>query len=167
MPLLAGWNSEEERARGARPPTSRRPRTSRRRSARLYGDREGGAEEMYVRPRTRTKCCRRPPIWRATGSSPTAPGSGSTPAAETGGKPVYRYYYARPRPDDAEMECDSGWPPVGGPAGATPPPPPARRRAFGRDRVRDGQSGRQQGLRMDAGRSQGLRRPCRNTSRIS
>ena len=79
-------------------------------------------------PPTRT-CCRSPPTSPATASSPTAPGNGSTCAAKTGGKPVYRYYYARPRPAMSAAMGNATPGLAGGVirnSGNAAPPPPAR-----------------------------------------
>ena len=126
VPLLAGWNSQESGPRGvlgtAEPTPENYAKAVR---DTLRRPRRRGAEAVSRRRRP-TRCCSPPPISPATGSSASAPGSGSTCTARRAAKPVYRYFYARPRPAMRAARRRNR------------PAPGARRRALGRDRVRDG-----------------------------
>ena len=150
VPLLVGWNTEENSGpRRARRPTSRHQKNFTKALGTLYGDRADEARRSTPARHPR-KCVRRRPISPATGSSPTAPGSGLICTA-------------RPAPSRSTATCTRG-------RGRQPPrhrrrrqparlarsTRGARRRALGRNRVRDGQPRDQQGLCLDAGRSQGV-----------
>lgn len=110
VPLLAGWNSEEQGARSvlAREPAT--PENLENAIARLYGENAGEVAKEYKA--TNNEEARKV----ATDLAGDRFIAYSTwkwleSAGKTGGKPVYRYYYTRPRPSLAN-------PP------ATPPPPP-------------------------------------------
>jgi para-nitrobenzyl esterase len=97
VPLLAGWNSEEQ---GARSVLGREPATPENLAAavnRLYGEHGGEVAKEYSATTDEAA------LQVATDlASDRFIAYGTWKwidmAAKTGGKPVYRYYYARPRP---------------------------------------------------------------------
>lgn len=97
VPLLAGWNSEEVNARailGEEPPT---PENYRKAVQKLYGERAESVLTLYpastqeeVLPSATALASDRMAgysTWKWTDMH-----------SKTGGKPIYRYYYTRPRP---------------------------------------------------------------------
>jgi para-nitrobenzyl esterase len=99
VPLLAGWNSEENPAasvlgRGAGAHT---PETYREALQRLYGDRAADVLKVYPGSTAEeiTRAARDLASDRFIAYSTW---KWTDQQARTGGKPVYRYYYLRPRP---------------------------------------------------------------------
>jgi len=97
VPLLAGWNSEESNARGVlgqEPPT---PENLEKAIHRLYGEHSAEVAKLY--PSTNDEQARDVATElagdRFIGYSTW---KWIDLAGKTGGKPVYRYYFARPRP---------------------------------------------------------------------
>jgi para-nitrobenzyl esterase len=128
VPLLAGWNSEESNTRavlGRDEPTRENFEKA---VNRLYGNEAKAILQEYNAPRDED-----------VAQVATALASDRFIAfstwrwidlcAKTGGKPVYRYYYARPRPR-MTPEMGNATPGLAGGvirnSGSTPPPPPAR-----------------------------------------
>ncbi|HWI59420.1 MAG TPA: carboxylesterase family protein [Bacillota bacterium] len=128
VPLLVGWNSEEMNYHMILGPAEPTPENLAQALKRLYPDHWEQALEVY-KPAN------------ANGVIPVATDlagdrfiSYSTwkwadLQSRTGGKPVYRYYYARPRPA-MNPEMGNATPGLAGgvtrKAGNTPPPPPAQ-----------------------------------------
>ncbi len=115
VPLLAGSNSEEQGARsvlGASEPT---PENFANAVRKLYGDRAGEVLKVYAASTPEEV------LQAATDlASDRFIAHGTWQWTElqmkTGGKPVYRYYYTRPRPKYLVMPGQA--PPSAGPAGA-------------------------------------------------
>lgn len=124
VPLLAGWNSEESAARSLLSETPT-PENTRAVLAKLFGDRAGDAEKAY------------PASTAAEAQQSLTDLAGDRfigystwkwleEHARTGGRPVYRYLYARPRPrlvasmGDAQPGLAGGI--VRGGGGNAPPP---------------------------------------------
>ena len=127
VPLLAGWNSEEQ---GARAVLGREPATREnfeKAVNRLYGENAKPVLEAYAAPRdedvTQTATDLASDRFIAYSTWKWIDASG-----KTGGKPVYRYYYSRPRPR-MTPEMGNATPGLAGGVvrgnGSTPPPPPA------------------------------------------
>jgi para-nitrobenzyl esterase len=127
VPLLAGWNSEEANARSVLGREEATPENLEKAINRLYG--EHGAEVAKEFTATTNDEARQ----IATELASDRFIAYSTwkwidLAAKTGGKPVYRYFYARPRPRmNAAMGNVTanlaGGISRGGASGAPPPPP--------------------------------------------
>ncbi|GAB2607478.1 carboxylesterase/lipase family protein [Spirosoma areae] len=97
VPLLAGWNSEEANARsilGDEPPT---PENYRRGVQKLFGERAEGILSLYP-------AANPDQVWQAATTLASDRGTGYSTwkwidaHSKTGGQPIYRYYYTRPRP---------------------------------------------------------------------
>ncbi|CAN5899422.1 carboxylesterase family protein [soil metagenome] len=124
VPLLAGWNSEESNARAILNETPT-PENTRAQLAKLFGERAAEAEKVF-------------PASTATEAQQSLTDLASDrfigystwkwldTHARTGGNPVYRYLYARPRPPlvasmgDARPGLAGGI--IRGGAGSAPPP---------------------------------------------
>jgi para-nitrobenzyl esterase len=128
VPLLAGWNSEEQGARSVLGSDPASPESFEKSVRRLYPNDADAILAAY-------------PHGNADEAlhSATALASDRFIAfgtwkwidlcAKTGGKPVYRYYYARPRPKMSAAMGNATPGLAGGVirnSGNTPPPPPAR-----------------------------------------
>ena len=162
VPLLAGSNTEEQPARsvlGAGDPT---PETLANAIRKFYGEKADPVLKAYAATTTDE-------VYEAAAHLASARfiAYGTWKWTElqmkTGGKPVYRYLYARPRPAYLGMP---GQPAPAAPAAgrgrhgaaagrlraAPAAPGPPRRGAFRRDPVRHGQPGSRQALRLGARR---------------
>lgn len=97
VPLLAGWNSEEVNARAILGEESPTPESYRKAVQKLYGERAENVLTLYPASRQEEVL----PSATALASDRMAGYSTwkwTDMHSKTGGKPVYRYYYTRPRP---------------------------------------------------------------------
>jgi len=125
VPLLAGWNSEEQGARAVSQdaPT---PESAKAAYTRLFGERATDAAKVY--PATTNEEAQQS-LTDLASDRFIAFGTWKwlDVHSKTSGKPVYRYLYARPRPATVERGVTPNL--AGGVtrgAANTPPPPPAR-----------------------------------------
>lgn len=127
VPLLAGWNSEEGNARAVLGREEATPENLEKAIVRLYG--EHGAEVAKEYAATSNEEARQ----FATALASDRFIAYSTwkwidMASATGGKPVYQYYYSRPRPamrpEAGNVTAGLAGGVVAGPASATPAPVP-------------------------------------------
>ncbi len=142
VPLMAGWNSAESGARGVLGQNEATLEGYAKALKTIFGDDADAALKVYPAASN-----------EAVADAATALASDRFIAfstwkwidshSRTGGKPVYRYFYSRPRP---AMNPGEGYLRSG-----------TRRISFRGDRVRDGESQDQRGLRLDGGRLQGVR----------
>jgi para-nitrobenzyl esterase len=128
VPLLAGWNSEEMNPRavlGGDTPTRENFEKA---VNRLYRDRAKAVLEAYAAPKDED-------VEQSAADLASdrfiaySTWKWIDLAGKTGGKPVYRYYYSRPRPK-MTPEMGNATPGLAGGVvrgnGSAPPPPPAR-----------------------------------------
>jgi para-nitrobenzyl esterase len=129
VPLLAGWNSEEQGARSVLNGAEATPENLEKAIERLYAGHAAEVAKEYAASSNAEA------LQNATGLASDRFIAYSTwkwidAAATTGGKPVYRYYYARPRPPmsaamgNATAGLAGGVIRNNGPAPATPHPTP-------------------------------------------
>jgi para-nitrobenzyl esterase len=128
VPLLAGWNSEEQGSRsvlGREEPTRENFEKA---ITRLYGEKAKAVQEAYAAATDADV------VQAATDLASDRFIAFSTwkwidECAKTGGKPVYRYYYSRPRPKMTPEMGNATAGLAGGVirgTGAGAPPPPAK-----------------------------------------
>jgi para-nitrobenzyl esterase len=122
VPLLGGSNSEEQSARGLLRQDEPTPENYAKAVRALYGDRTEEVLKLYPgsTPEEVLDSAMALAGDRFIGFSTWRFMEGHR---KTGGKPVYRYYYAHPRP-----KFLGGYPepPAGARSGSAPPPPPPR-----------------------------------------
>jgi para-nitrobenzyl esterase len=127
VPLLAGWNSEEQGARSVLQRDEATPENLAKNIARLYPDNAAEVQKAYAAT-TNAEA-----LQAATDLASDRFIAWSTwkwidAAGKTGGKPVYRYYYSRPRPKMSAAMGNATAGLAGGVvrnAGAAPAAPPA------------------------------------------
>ncbi len=128
VPLLVGWNSEESNARailGSNPPTVENYANA---VKKLYGDRADEALRHYPAT-TEDEVLQAATDLASDRFIGFSTWRWADLQSKTGGKPVYRYFYARPRP---AMTAAMGNATPGLAGGVvrgnanTPPPPPSR-----------------------------------------
>jgi para-nitrobenzyl esterase len=125
VPLLAGWNSEEQGPRSVTQDTPS-PESAKAAYARLFGERAAEAEKVY--PATTSEEALQS-LTDLASDRFIAFGTWKwlDVHSKTSGKPVYRYLYARPRPPTVERGVTPNL--AGGVtrgAANAPAPPPAR-----------------------------------------
>ncbi len=127
VPLLAGWNSEESNARGVLAREEATPENLTKAIARLYGEHGAEVAKEYAAG-TNDEAQQAATDLAGDRFIAYSTWKWIDLASKTGGKPVYRYYYPRPRP---AMRPEMGNATAGLAGGvtksatvATPPPVP-------------------------------------------
>lgn len=129
VPLLAGWNSEEQGARSVFSGADPTPENLQRAIERLYAGHAAGVAKEY-RASDNAEALRNATDLASDRFIAYSTWKWLDSAATTGGKPVYRYYYSHPRPamsaamGNATAGLAGGIIRNDGPAPATPRPAP-------------------------------------------
>jgi para-nitrobenzyl esterase len=122
IPLLVGWNSEEGGARSILAENEPTPENMAAALKKLYGDRADEALKLYGGT-TADEVRQAATDLASDRFIAFSTWKWSDLHAKTGGRPVYRYFYTRPRP---EMSAAAAVPGAAGAAGAEPKPPAPR-----------------------------------------
>jgi para-nitrobenzyl esterase len=128
VPLLAGWNSEESNARGVLGRDEPTKENFEKAVRRLYPNDADAVLKEYA-PATDADVLQAATDLAGDRFIGYSTWKWIDVAAKTGGKPVYRYYYTRPRPKMTAAMGNATPGLAGGVvrnSGNTPPPPPAR-----------------------------------------
>jgi para-nitrobenzyl esterase len=119
VPLLVGSNSEEQPARGVLGPAEPTPENFASAVRRLYGDRAKAVLKVYA-PSTPEEVLDAATDLASARFIASSTWKWTELQMKTGGKPVYRYFYAHPRPKYLGMP---GQPPAAVGKGGPPPAP--------------------------------------------
>jgi para-nitrobenzyl esterase len=119
VPLLAGSNSEEQSARSVLGPAEPTPENFASAVRRLYGDRAEAVLKVYA-PSTPEEVLDAATDLASARFIASSTWKWTELQMKTGGKPVYRYFYAHPRPKYLGMP---GQPPPAVGKGGPPPAP--------------------------------------------
>ena len=119
VPLLAGSNSEEQSARSVLGPAEPTPENFVSAVRRLYGDRAEAVLKVYA-PSTPEEVLDAATDLASARFIASSTWKWTELQMKTGGKPVYRYFYAHPRPKYLGMP---GQPPPAAGKGGPPPAP--------------------------------------------
>ena len=121
VPLLAGWNTQESSARAVLAAKDPTPENLAAALKSLYGERSDEVLKLYG-GQTADEVVQAATDLAGDRFIGYGTWKWSDLHAKTAGKPVYRYLYARPRPQLTAANATQGAPP-GGNAPAAPPPP--------------------------------------------